>query len=154
MTVSLVATSRDQTTWLLEASTDYFRELGSDQDDLPRAEVVGWFDDPNTHVLTITQAGRRVGFALVDRFDSYHELCEFCILTEHRNKGIGSEAVPVCFAQFPGQWSLGVAKALPGTARFWDRVLQALPGVTELARGAPLTPYQSHSYTFAYKGTR
>lgn len=153
MTVALTPAPRDTAPWVFDAASAYFKELVPDGGDLPGAEITECFDDPDTHVLLITHGQQRVGFALVDREDDNHDLCEFCILPAFRNQGLGTRAATLCFAGFPGAWFLGVANALPGTARFWDRILLDMPGITGLVRGPALTPYQSHSYTFEYKGT-
>ncbi|WP_299733566.1 GNAT family N-acetyltransferase [uncultured Tateyamaria sp.] len=152
MSVALIPAPRDQMAWLQATATAYFGELAPDEPPPPLEEIIDWFDDPDTFALLIMHQERRVGFALIERLDAHHDLSEFGILHDWRGKGLGTRAAPLCFARFPGPWALGVAKALPGTARFWDGLLPTLSGVTGLARGPALTPYQSHSYTFAYKG--
>ncbi|MFL4472237.1 GNAT family N-acetyltransferase [Tateyamaria armeniaca] len=152
MTLSLMPLSQDQTAWLHDAASAYFRELVPDRAGPPLQEVTDWFEDPDIYPLLVSQSDQRVGFALIERTGTHHELSEFCILPDWRDAGIGTHAATLCFARHPGRWALGVAKALPGTIRFWDRLLPSLPAITRLARGPALTPYQCHSYTFDYKG--
>ena len=154
MSVSLIPATRNQIGWLQHTATAYFSELAPGEAAPPLAEIIGWFEDPGTSAMIIMHHQHRVGFALIERLDTHHDLSEFGILPDWRGKGLGTLAVPQCFSRSLGPWSLGVAKALPGTARFWDRLLPALSGVSGLARGPALTPYQSHSYTFAYEGAR
>ena len=86
--------------------------------------------------------------------DGTHELAEFGILPDHRNGGHGASAMACLMNKRPGRWCVGVASALPGTARFWDRLLPKHPQVHDLRRGAALTPFQSHSYTFTARSRR
>ena len=149
--VTLTALHRSDATWLHAAASAYFHELVPDVTGPPMAEVEHWFDDPDCHTLLIDVAGERAGFALIDRVKDQYELAEICVLPDWRNAGIGTKAAMLCFERYPGPWTLGVASALAGTARFWDRLLPGLPGIEGLARGPALTPYQSHSYTFTIR---
>lgn len=151
--VALTPAHRRDTEWLYAVSTAYFRELLPDRPGPPVNEITHWFDDSECSVLVITANTQHAGFALVDRMKDHHELAEFCVLPDWRNAGIGTKAATFCFERFPGPWSLGVASARPGTARFWDRLLPTLPDIEGLARGPALTPYQSHSYTFTFRDT-
>lgn len=138
-------------TWLHDVAITYFQELVPEVPGPPRAEIDDWIEDPDVHPLLITVSKKRVGFALVDRAENQSELSEFCILPDQRGAGIGTLAAIKCFQKFPGPWTLGVASALPGTERFWDRLLMTHPGIQGLARRAAFTPYQSHSYTFTFR---
>ena len=150
--VAIHPMARTDQGWLYDAATDYFAELVPDQAGPPLTEIIDWFTDPDAHPFVISTLSGRVGFALIEQVGPRHDLSEFCILPDQRGTGIGTRAARLCFAHFPGPWTLGVANALPGTAAFWDRLLPTLPGITGLARGPALTSYQCHSYTFDYKG--
>lgn len=149
--VSLTSLQRSDAAWLHKIAIDYFAELVPGVPGPPMTEIVHWFDDPDCHTLLINSAAQPTGFALIDRVRDHHELAELCILPNWRNAGVGTRAATLCFEMFPGAWSLGVASASAGTARFWDRLLQALPAIEGLACGPALTPYQSHSYTFTIR---
>ena len=151
--VSLTSLPRSEAVWLHAVATDYFAELVSDVPGPPITEIEHWFDDPDCRVLLITVGTQPAGFALIDQVQGHHELAELCILPKWRNAGVGTRAATLCFEMFSGAWSLGVASALAGTARFWDRLLPTLPAIEGLARGPALTPYQSHSYTFTIRDT-
>ncbi|MEQ3711319.1 MAG: GNAT family N-acetyltransferase [Tateyamaria sp.] len=149
--VSVTTLQRSNAAWLHEVATAYFHELVPSVPPLPMQEIDHWFEDPDCYVLLISVETERAGFSLIDRGEEGHELAELCVLPNWRDAGVGTKAATVCLERFPGPWSLGVASALPGTARFWDRLLPSLPGIEGLARGPALTPYQSHSYTFTIR---
>ncbi|MEO0379815.1 MAG: GNAT family N-acetyltransferase [Pseudomonadota bacterium] len=149
--VSLTSLHRSDAAWLHAQATAYFRELVPDVPGPEMIEIEHWFDDPDCYTLLISVAHDRVGFALIDRMKDHHELAEFCVFPNWRNAGIGTQAVALCFERFPGPWTLGVASASSGTARFWDRFLTEHSGIQDLVRGAAFTPYQSHSYSFTIR---
>lgn len=149
--VSVTPLPRCEAAWLHGVALDYFAELVPDVPGPPMQEIDHWFEDPDCYVLLISVETERAGFSLIDRVEEHHELAELCVLPNRRDAGVGTKAATVCLERFPGPWSLGVASALPGTARFWDRLLPSLPGIEGLARGPALTPYQSHSYTFTIR---
>ncbi|MEM6371754.1 MAG: hypothetical protein AAF727_03110 [Pseudomonadota bacterium] len=151
-TLRLIRLDPEDSDWLFHTAISHFQELVPEGPGPPRAEIDHWMTDTDLVPLKIDCDGARVGFALVERMDGFHELCEFRISPTHRGAGLGGRAAIDCFALFPGRWSLGVASALPGTARFWDRLLLSTGSVTQLERGPVLTPYQSHSYTFTFTG--
>lgn len=137
--------------WLLSVVTPYFIELAPDLDPPDHAELAEWWTEADRSVWAIEAPEGPRGFAMIRRERDLHELCEFGIFHAFRGKGLGSEAAALCFARHPGRWQLGVASALPGTARFWDRLLPTLPAIRGLARHAPFTPYQTHSYQFIWE---
>ena len=154
MAVTLAPLPHSDVAWLHSVAAPYFAELAPDLDPVMQDRFDIWWRDPQRAAYAIHAGQDRVGFALIRLCHSGHrEISEFCVLPERRNGGIGAQAVALCLRLHPGPWRVGVAHALPGTARFWDRVLTTLPGITGLARGAALTPYQCHSYTFTYRET-
>ncbi|WP_415400698.1 GNAT family N-acetyltransferase [Tateyamaria sp. SN3-11] len=154
MEVTLAPLPRADAAWLHRVAAPYFAELAPDIGPIAADRFDIWFSDPNRSAHVICADQDRVGFALIRLCDSgQREISEFCILPDQRSRGIGEQAVQQCLALHLGPWRIGVAGALPGTARFWDRVLATVPGITGLARGPALTPYQCHSYTFTYRDT-
>jgi len=139
--------------WFHQTINDYFQELVPNSAPLDSNFVEALWQNPSLTLLAIQSTPGRVGFAIIQKHPDSHELSEFCILPDHRGAGLGARAATLCLERHPGAWTLVVASALPGTARFWDRLLPTLPGVSHLGRGPPLTPHQSHSYAFTYKGT-
>jgi aldehyde dehydrogenase (NAD+) len=149
MVTTLAPLPHSETGWLKGVALPYFAELAPGVDPPPDDEFDAWFENAEHSILRIETDGIGTGFALIWRSKrGLQELSEFCVLPTARGQGIGTRAAALCFALHPGPWRLGVARALPGTARFWDRLLPTLDGIQGLARGAALTPYQSHSYTF------
>ncbi len=134
--------------WLLSAVTPYFIELVPGVEPPDRAELAKWWTEADRSAWAIHAGDGPRGFAMIRRARDLHELSEFGIFPTFRGKGLGAEAAALCFALHPGRWQLGVAGGLPGTARFWDRLLPTLPGIRGLARYGPFTPYQTHSYQF------
>ena len=149
MGTALSPLPRSGAEWLHSVATPYFAELAPDLAPPNPDHFDIWWGSPHRAIHLINTDGHRTGFAMIRRTaDHQHELSEFCILPGARGKGIGTAAAALCFARHPGRWCVGVAAALPGTARFWDRLLPRLPGIEGLARGPALTPYQCHSYSF------
>lgn len=152
MALSLAPLPRADRAWLHGVTSSYFIELAPDIGLRSARHLNIWWEDPTRNAYAICSDDRRVGFVLLRECEAgCRELCEFCVLPSARSTGIGTNALPLCLATAPGRWRVGVARALPGTARFWDRVLCATPGIKALARGPALTPYQSHSFTFTYQ---
>lgn len=154
MEVTLAPLPRADAAWLHAVAAPYFAELAPTLGPLPADRFDIWWRDPDRAAHVIRAERDRAGFALIRLCNTGHrELSEFCILPDRRNGGIGTKAVNLCLGLHPDRWRVGVAGALPGTARFWDRVLATTPGIADLARGPALTPYQCHSYTFTYRET-
>ena len=149
MSVSVARLPASEQAWLHSVIAPYFIELAPDIGPPLPGEMERWWQDPGHSAWVIADNEEKVGFALIlTHRDATRELAEFGIVPECRNRGLGAQAFACLLQTLPGRWWLGVASALPGTARFWDRVLSDHPQVQELQRGAALTPFQSHSYTF------
>mmetsp|Transcript_27659 Transcript_27659/g.51383 ORF Transcript_27659/g.51383 Transcript_27659/m.51383 type:complete len:142 (-) Transcript_27659:24-449(-) len=124
--------------WFDRVAELYFQELIADCDPFEPGEFEFLWQDPAWTVLKVFAGHDRAGFAMIKDFGGFRELAEFCILPERRKNGIGTQAATLCFMLFPGRWRLGVAHALPRTARFWDRLLPTIAGLKQLHRGPPL----------------
>ncbi|WP_052249783.1 GNAT family N-acetyltransferase [Tateyamaria sp. ANG-S1] len=154
MQVALTPLSSADTPWLLHVAEPYFNELVPGFGQLAQDRFDIWWTDADRAAYAILVNDKRCGFALIRRCeDGHHEISEFCIVPSARNAGTGTHAATLCLRQHLGPWRIGVASALPGTARFWDRLLKTTPGITDLAQGPALTPSQAHSYTFTYRNT-
>lgn len=153
--VDLCPLPREDLDWLFDVATPYHIELAPNTQPPAKAEFERWWEDPQHAVHLITASTERAGAAMIRADDTDGlVLSEFFVLPHLRGNGIGARAAALCFARNPGRWHLGVAKALPGTARFWDRLLPSLGGVSELARCPPMSPYQCYSYTFKMDPTQ
>lgn len=150
--IEVTAMPRSAADWLHPILDAYYRELVPGAQALPKEDMKALWDDPTVTLLTIHAQGEPVGFAIIEAEDAFHTLSEICVLPDHRGRGIGTQAVARCLQLHPGAWALDVANAQPGSARFWDRVLTSIPGISSLERGPPHTPHQSHSFTFTYEG--
>ncbi|MEL6451870.1 MAG: GNAT family N-acetyltransferase [Pseudomonadota bacterium] len=152
MQVTLSPLPRAEAAWLHAVAVPYFAELAPALDPPAPGYFDKWWTEAGRAVHLISANTTPAGFAMIRQEDGGHELSEFCILPALRGTGIGAQAAALCLALHPGPWTLGVAKALPGTARFWDRLLPSLACVTDLRRRPALTTHQSHSYTFTVRG--
>ncbi|QBF34177.1 GNAT family N-acetyltransferase [Thalassococcus sp. S3] len=149
MTVRILPTPEADRAWLHSLMVPYFAEL------VPHLPAPGpdynddvW-TDAGRHALTLLNGAIPMGFALVrDEPSGRRELAEFYITPDHRRQGLGVQAVDLTLRHFPGSWILGVAAGSASAAPFWDHCLPSLPSVRQLRKGPPLTPYQSHSFTF------
>lgn len=153
MSLHLQPVTEAEGDWLLSAVNPYLMELVPGLESPDRAELAKWWTEADRSAWAIHASDGPRGFAMIRQERDLYELSEFGILHAFRGKGIGAEAVALCFALHPGRWQLGVARGLPGTARFWDRLLPTLPGIRGLARYGPFTPYQTHSYQFIWEET-
>ncbi|MBY5935514.1 hypothetical protein KUV51_21075 [Tateyamaria omphalii] len=154
MHVTLAPLSRVDTPWLHDVAEPYFNELVPGFGPLAQDRFDIWWTDPDRAAYAILVEGERAGFALIRRCEEgCREISEFCILPTARNAGTGACAAALCLQLHPGAWRIGVASTLPGTARFWDRLLATKPGIEDLVRGPALTPFQCYSYTFTYRNT-
>jgi predicted acetyltransferase len=89
-----------------------------------------WLESDGDHPLILVEAGRRVGFALVNRAPSQHvgpgldfRMAEFFVLRAHRGRGIGRRAVFALFDRFQGKWEIFELPRNTAAIRFWRRVI-------------------------------
>ena len=94
-----------------------------------------WLEDDTDHPLLIVDAGRRVGFALVNQAPSPHvstgldfRMSEFFVLRKHRGLGIGRRAVFSLFDRFRGKWEIFELARNAIAIRFWRRVIGEYAG--------------------------
>jgi len=90
----------------------------------------GWLEDDADHPLILVEAGRRVGFALVNQAPSPHmrpsmdyRMSEFFVLRRHRGQGIGRRAVFALFDRFRGKWEVSELARNAVAIAFWRRVI-------------------------------
>jgi predicted acetyltransferase len=91
-----------------------------------------WLQEDGDHPLILLEAGRRVGFALVNQAPSPHvtpgldfRMAEFFVLRGCRGQGIGRRAVVALFDRFPGKWEISELPRNAPAIRFWRRVIGA-----------------------------
>jgi predicted acetyltransferase len=89
-----------------------------------------WLEDDTDHPLLIVDAGRRVGFALVNQAPSPHvstgldfRMSEFFVLRKHRGLGIGRRTVFTLFDRFRGKWEIFELARNAIAISFWRRVI-------------------------------
>ena len=92
----------------------------------------GWLEEDPDHPMIIVEAGRRVGFALVNRAPSPHlqpgmdfRMSEFFVLRSERGRGIGRRAVFALFDRFLGKWEIFELPRNAPAIRFWRVVIGA-----------------------------
>lgn len=85
--------------------------------------------------MILLEAGRRVGFALVNQAPSAHltpgldfRMAEFFVLRAWRGRGIGRRAVFALFDRFPGKWEISELPRNAPAIAFWRRVIGAYRG--------------------------
>ncbi len=90
----------------------------------------GWLQEDTDHPLVIVEAGRRVGFALVNHAPSPHmqpgmdfRMSEFFVLRKHRGLDIGRRAVFTVFDRFRGKWEIFELARNTIAISFWRRVI-------------------------------
>jgi aminoglycoside 6'-N-acetyltransferase I len=90
----------------------------------------GWLEEDDDHPLILVEAGRRVGFALVNQAPSPHmrpgmdyRMAEFFVLRKHRGQGVGRRAVFALFDRFRGRWEISELARNTGAISFWRRVI-------------------------------
>src|SRR5467141_2765920 len=91
-----------------------------------------WLEEDGDHPLIIVEAGRRVGFALVNQAPSPHmqpgmdfRMSEFFVLRSERRHGIGRRAVFALFDRFRGKWEIFELPRNAPAISFWRGVLDA-----------------------------
>ena len=89
-----------------------------------------WLEEDTDHPLVILEAGRRVGFALVNQAPSPHmqpgmdfRMSEFFVLRKHRGLDIGRRAVFTVFDRFRGKWEIFELARNAIAISFWRRVI-------------------------------
>ena len=89
-----------------------------------------WLEEDGDHPLVVAEAGRRVGFALVNQAPSRHvgsgmdfRMAEFFVLRRERGCGIGRRAVFALFDRFRGKWEISELPRNTTAIRFWRRVI-------------------------------
>lgn len=82
------------------------------------------------HVLVIEKGPRAVGFSLILDARSPHIgpdldfcLCEFYVVPEARERGVGTEAALAIFARLRGRWEVPEVPGNTRAIRFWRRVI-------------------------------
>ena len=90
----------------------------------------GWLEEDEDHPLILVEAGRRVGFALVNQAPSPYmrpgmdyRMSEFFVLRKHRGQGIGRRAVFALFDRFRGKWEVSELPRNTVAISFWRRVI-------------------------------
>lgn len=90
----------------------------------------GWLEEDEDHPLILVEAGRRVGFALVNQAPSPYmrpgmdyRMSEFFVLRKHREQGIGRRAVFALFDRFRGKWEVSELARNTVAISFWRRVI-------------------------------
>lgn len=91
-----------------------------------------WLEEDTDHPLILREAGRRVGFALVNQAPSPHlgpgmdfRMSEFFVLRSCRGRGIGRRAVFALLDRFQGKWEISELPRNAPAIRFWRGVLGA-----------------------------
>jgi predicted acetyltransferase len=91
-----------------------------------------WLEEDTDHPLVILEAGRRVGFALVNQAPSPHvqpgmdfRMSEFFVLRSERGRGIGRRAVFALFDRFRGKWEIFELPRNAPAISFWRGVIGA-----------------------------
>ncbi len=109
-------------------------ELEVDGRFAPYPHLEDYWRDADRIPLLFRQAGRPVGFALLNRLSPSgrpvdHNMAEFFIVRKHRRSGLGRAAAHRIFSRFPGIWEVAVARRNAAALPFWG-------GVIRLARAA------------------
>ena len=89
-----------------------------------------WLEDDRDHPPISVDAGRRVGFALVNRAPSPHvrpgmdyRMSELFVLRSHRGRGVGRRAVCSLFDRFRGKWEVFELARNAAAISLWRRVI-------------------------------
>ena len=92
----------------------------------------GWLQEDTDHPFILLEAGRRVGFALVNQAPSPHmqpgmdfRMSEFFVLRSYRGQGIGRRAVFTLFDRFRGKWEIFELPRNEPAIRFWRGAIGA-----------------------------
>lgn len=127
----------------------YFREILPDGPAYFPNSLDRYWIEPGRHPYLIALDGVPIGFALVwNHPGGVHELVEFTIVPEYRNKGLGTDAASMIFEALGGDWVLGVARHSVDAMAFWQQCLESCEGAFDIAAGPPRTANQIGSYTF------
>ena len=96
---------------------------------------LGWLEEDGDHPLIILEAGRRVGFALVNQAPSPHmqpgmdfRMSDFFVLRRHRGLDIGRRAVFTVFDRCRGKWEIFELARNAIAISFWRRVIDEYGG--------------------------
>lgn len=148
MTVSTRPLAWEERAWLHPRAVDNFCERAPELPPPDPTHYDAYWRAGTKVPLALLKDQKRVVFAMIRRTPGCAwELAEFYVDRPHRRTGLGRKAARAVLCAKPGAWVLGVARR--GNARlFWDATLAGANWVTDLAKGAPFYPAQSHSYTF------
>ena len=127
----------------------YFAELLPDGPEIYPSVLDQYWAEEGGFAYLIDWAGVPIGFALVRvKPDASHELTEFTILQNMRQKGLGAEAAQKIFRKHPGLWTLGVASKSPGARKFWQHCLNQPCWIADVTEGPPGSAHQICSFSF------
>lgn len=90
-----------------------------------------WWREPDHVPLLVKVGGFLTGFALLDHMSHTglpldRNMAEFFIVRKHRRNGVGTAAVRMIFARYPGRWETAVARANHAALAFWRAVIHPL----------------------------
>lgn len=127
----------------------YLREIAPDLPAPAQDHIVRFWTEKNRNAYLLGDPEAPDGFAMTRRIaPRLMELCEFYIRPECRGWGRGRNGAAAVVSTRRGAWRLGIARNAPDAAAFWHTVLTAMPNVSDLRQGPPLTPFHKHSFTF------
>ncbi len=105
----------------------------------PFADLDRYWRIEGFYPLLIRVEERLAGFALINTHSRRGEkvelnMAELFIAREHRRRGVGTEAVRLILAQYPGRCEIAVAEHNVAAKMFWPRALAAAPNVFQIVR--------------------
>ena len=85
-----------------------------------------WKDENYKFPYIISQAGKLVGFSLVDKCKSpenYFSIAEFFIMKKYRRKGVGKGVAKQLFSIYKGDWQVHQRENNIAAQEFWKTVI-------------------------------
>ena len=127
----------------------YLRESAPDLAAPTEDRIARFWQEKNRNAYLLGDPEAPDGFAMTRRITPrLMALCEFYIRPECWGWGRGRSGAAAVISTRRGAWRLGIARDAQQAGEFWKSVLEAMPNVTGLKAGPPLTPFHKQSLTF------
>lgn len=134
MTLRAVQPGERQKLWnifqkYLYEMTNYYDDPMDEDGNYHYGYFDAYFEEPDREALFLYDGSDLVGFAMLNRHSYFgnetdHVLAEFTIFPAYRRRRLGSEAVKLLFARYPGSWEIKYNNRNTGAKALWTAVTQ------------------------------